>query len=118
MKTVRTFNDIGCFDLCLTSGEVGKKNLFRAAVLTSETEIPLSGVKGTHSRSSISQWARGTGLKYSFYKAREENRSREIGPVGLIRPIFFQDLHLQKLSYLLFSDRPAKVLTSVIAASK
>ena len=49
VKATRTFDDVGGFDLCLASREVRKKNLFRVAVLASETKIPLSGGKLTHS---------------------------------------------------------------------
>jgi len=43
VKTTRTFDDVGGFDLCLTAREVRKKNLFCLAVLASETKIPLAG---------------------------------------------------------------------------
>ena len=49
VKAARTFDHIGGFDLRLTSREVGKENLLRMAVLASETKVPLSGGKRSHS---------------------------------------------------------------------
>jgi hypothetical protein len=49
VKTARTFDHIRGFDLRLTSREVRKENLLRMAVLASETKVPLSGGKGSHS---------------------------------------------------------------------
>ena len=48
VKATRTLDHISGFDLCLASREVRKKDLFRAAVLASETKIPLAGGKLTH----------------------------------------------------------------------
>src|SRR5215208_848810 len=83
VRATRTLNDVSSLDLCLTLRKIGEKNLFGLTVLARETEIPLSGVKGTHVNASI-RFPNGRedrGYKSAFsYKARGQRTSRRINP--------------------------------------